>query len=454
MERDNVVEPQAVGDVHRADSGADEGTSDRASRRIGRRSDSSNGRTKAQWPVHRAVVAIGVPIAAVWLLSATLFGSWTGQGSRTTHSLIPGSVQEVAFEDSLEATPVAPFLPHARSAVPAHPGRGGGAEQDFGQSGRSDAVTTVSGTGAAPPIVQPSFIDALAWVCDLGGDRAVLLDQDLLERASVAVPCPVRIRARADVSAWVVLSRTCGPLGRHDLALVRPTGAVGRMAAIGPVRDLECLDGGDALVVEGDWTQTTTRVLRAHRDGAVRQLAVWNGAVAVAGTGDRVFVGTMSGEGLLFDAGVVNGSPLARVALGAEISDVAPAEGGGWWVLSAASGSRLWRVDEHLNVVFERNLGGTIEDLAPTRVGAGADELLWMPRGSEPWLLVVDGNGRTVHDVDVTRIGPFRRGDGLADGGALFVASGSVLRVGAGGALIAAQGGFHGLQDVSVVPRP
>ncbi|QDU85535.1 hypothetical protein Pla163_26670 [Planctomycetes bacterium Pla163] len=298
------------------------------------------------------------------------------------------------------------------------------------------------------------MVDALAWVCDLGADRAVLLDEDLLERASVTVPCPGRIRARADATAWVVLSRSCGPTGRHDLALVRPAGAVGRLAALGPVRDLECLDGADALVVEGDWTQATARVLRVHEDGAVRQLAVWNGAVAVAGSRDRVFVGTLSGDGLLLDAGVVNGLPLARVALGKEISDVAPAVGGGWWVLSAAGGARLWRLDEQLGVVIERDLGGTIEDLAPSSTGSGANERLWMPRSGEPWLVAVDGDGRVVHDVDVTRIGPFRRGDGLADGGALFVASGSVLRVGPGGAAVSAQGGFDGLQDVSVVPRP
>lgn len=333
-------------------------------------------------------------------------------------------------------------------------GRGGGRGGDHG----ADHGASVEGVGAATSraIAMPSPVapaDALAWVADHDADRVVLLDEDLVERAAVDVPCPVRVQARRDGAAWVVAPKGCGLGGRHDLCLVRASGGVARLLSADPVRDLACLDGGDALVLEGSWSASSTRLLRVTATGSAREVAVWSDASAVAGAGDRVLIGTVSGTCLVFDASAVHGPVLARRGLGVEISDLAPAPGGEWWVLGGASGTRLWRLRADLSVRFVRDLGGTLVELAATPLEAVLDRV-FLPRSGIPWALAIDGDGRAPFDVDLTGVGTPIRGDGLADGGALLVLGGALVRVDRRGQVAAVQGGFDWSLDASAVPRP
>jgi|GEM_PF-5980163 len=307
--------------------------------------------------------------------------------------------------------------------------------------------------GAAPAAASAPPASALAWVADHDADRVALLDDGLVELAAADVPCPVRVAARRDGAAWVVAPKGCGAGGRHDLVLVRPGGGVARLVSADPVRDLASLDGGDALLLEGAWSASSTRLVRVAADGTARELLAWHDASAVAGAGDRVLVGTVAGTCLVLDANAVLGPVLARRGLGVEISAVAPAPGGEWWVLGGASGTRLWRLGPDLAVRFVRDLGGTLEELAATPL-ASAHDRAYMPRTGPTWVVAIDGDGRAPFGVDLAGVGTPLRGDGLLDGGALFALGGALVRIDRRGRVAAVQGGFDWLLDASAVPRP
>lgn len=327
---------------------------------------------------------------------------------------------------------------------------GSGAASDA----RANAATALGAVGAgAIGRAHPAAPSVFAWVADHDGDRVALLDEDLIEVVAADLACPTRVEARRDGAAWVVSSKGCGLTGRRDLWLVRPNGAAARRLSTGPVRDLASLDGGDALVLEGDWASAPTRVVRVTAQGAAREVASASDATCVAGSGDRLLLGTRAGACLVFDADVVLGPVLARRDLGVELSAVAPAAGGGWWVLGGASGSRLWRLGPDLSTRFVRDLGGTVELLASAPEHAGAQRA-FLPRSSSNWVAVVGEDGRAPFDLDLTGIGTAGRGDGLEDGGVLFTLGGALVRVDGRGDVALLQGGFDWLTDASAVPRP
>jgi hypothetical protein len=309
-------------------------------------------------------------------------------------------------------------------------------------------IGAVVASAAGPRVNAAAPVRPFAWIADRDADLLVAVDETLVPIATVAAPCPVRVRARRDGTAWCVLPRTCGVTGRHDLARARVSGALGRVLALAPVRDLECLDGEDALALEGDWSDLATRLLRVDEHGAARQIATWPGGTAVAGTARRVLLGTDGGEVVLFDSDATNGPPLARAALGGEVGDIAPAPEGGWWVLDVTGGSTLWRLDRDLRVLWHRALGGTVLDLA----GDAQRELAWLPRASDPWVLAVGEGGRTTHDLDLSAFGDLDRGDVLPDGGCLLAAAAFVLRLAPGGSATLTQGGFDRILDLSLTP--
>jgi len=307
--------------------------------------------------------------------------------------------------------------------------------------------------GAAAPRSATEVASAAAmpfvWVADRDADRLVALDETLVAVGSVDAPCPTRVRARSDGSAWCVLPRTCGIDGRHDLARARATGTLGRVLALDPVRDLECLNGEDALVVEGDWASANTRVLRVDASGAARQIAVWPQVLAVAGRGDVVLVGTVDGDVLLFDARLVGGAPLARTALGGEVGDIAPAPDGGWWVLDVTGGGELVRLGARLDVLWREPLGALVLDLA----AVPNEERVWLPHEAEPWLVALGDGGDVVHELDLVRLGDVQRGDGVRGGGCVVAGIGYVLRMARNGTALLTQGGFDRVADVSVTPH-
>ena len=302
--------------------------------------------------------------------------------------------------------------------------------------------------GAAPrsatAVAQP-----FVWVADRDADRLVALDETLVAVGSVDAPCPSRVRARSDGTAWCVLPRTCGIDGRHDLARARATGALGRVLALDPVRDLECLDGEDALVVEGDWASANTRVLRVDASGTARQIAVWPQVLAVAGRGDFVLVGTADGDVLLFDARLAGAAPLARAALGGEVGDIAPAPDGGWWVLDVTGGGELVRLGERLDVRWREPLGAVVLDLA----AVPNEERVWLPYDAEPLLVALGDDGDVVHQLDLVHLGDVQRGDGVRGGGCVVAGTGYVLRIARNGTMLLTQGGFDRVADVSVTPH-
>lgn len=303
---------------------------------------------------------------------------------------------------------------------------------------------------AAPAAIvhAASAARPFVWVADRDADRLFALDETLVAVGSVDAPCPARVRARSDGSAWCILPRTCGIDGRHDLAQARMGGALGRVLALDPVRDLECLAGEDALVVEGDWASANTRVLRVDASGAARQIAVWPELVAVAGAGDFVLVGTTGGDVLAFDAGVVGGAPLARTSVGGEVGDLAPAPDGGWWVLVVSGGGEVVRLGARLDVRWRAPLGGVVLDLA----AVPGEERVWLPHDGAPWIDALGEGGVLEHEIDLARLGDVQRGDGAPGGGCVVAGTGFVLRIARDGAALVAQGGFDRVFDLSLTP--
>ncbi|MEZ5979423.1 MAG: hypothetical protein R3F34_14555 [Planctomycetota bacterium] len=306
-------------------------------------------------------------------------------------------------------------------------------------------VLAASPRGRGGPVATPRVY---AWICDRKADQLVAVDAELVPTAVVPVPCPLRVEARSDGSVFAILSHACGPTGRHDLALARADGSVGRLVAFDPVRDVDAM-GDDALVLEGSWAASATRLWRVDENGAALQLAAVDGASTCASNGSDVVVGTIDGSVLLLGRGGPTSPVRARVELGDEIADVVAAGRAGWWVLTIATAGRVVRLDAELTPLFEVALGGISQDLA---VAADGERVL-VATEDEPRLVVVAGDGTVVLDAPLDpSLGAIDRGDGDGRGGALLAAAGHVVRFDGSGSARLVQGGLDGVSDVSVVP--
>jgi hypothetical protein len=283
-----------------------------------------------------------------------------------------------------------------------------------------------------------------AWVADRDGGRAVALGPRLERVRAVALHHPVRVAARADGGAWVVEARAGSPVGPHALTRLAEDGrAATPPLSLGPVLDLACLDGEDALAVE----LASGSVVRVDAAGSARTITTVSGATAVTGRAERALVGADDGRLVLFDAGPVP-ALLAVRDVGGEIGDVRPGPTAEtWWALDVAGGQVLL-VDDDLDPIWTRSAGVAALHVAPV----AREERVWLIDANEPHALRYGPTGALELSVADLPLGGLDRGAATGDGGLLLIAPGAVLRLDGDGRLVDSQGGFDFLTDLSRRP--
>jgi hypothetical protein len=327
------------------------------------------------------------------------------------------------------------------------------------------------------PIVAGSTGDVAMWVADRDGDQVVGMDKDFFVQRSVTVRKPVRLEAMA--GGTFVLSATGGsPIGKHVLMFVDDLGLVDPVGTLGAAIDLAPGPDGGVYVVEMGLGGALSRVLHgiygkhggagaavlggtgAPPGGviarALAEFASLPGATCVAARRGpkppsgalqdalRVLVGDGSGGLSLLGAG---GEMLATVAgLASAVGDVAPAPGGGWWMLDVAAPSRLVRLDAQLEILWAVETGMHVESLAPVE----GQERVWLADTAESLVRRFGPGG--VLEVSVPTVSSdFSRGEGRSGGDFWLASPGAALHLGPAGGGLPGQGGFSYLTDLSAV---
>jgi hypothetical protein len=286
-------------------------------------------------------------------------------------------------------------------------------------------------------------------VVDRDGGAAFSVDSRLLLSRRIDLRSPVRIAARADGGAWVVEAPE-GPLGPHLLGRLTPGGGLAPVQTLGPLRDLTAVDGGDALALHGGFgALDPVHLVRYAAAGSAVRFATPPGALTATAHGDHVAVAGPGGRVWVLDAADPL-LPIVEAELGGLPIDLEPGPAGdGWWLLDAASGGRLLRLENDLSVRWQVALGFISLSLAadPT------SERVWLAAEDESLLVRYGAGGQVELKLDQLPLDGLTRGAVTADGGALWASSGALARFDASGAFTHSQGGFRFLVDVSVRPR-
>lgn len=288
------------------------------------------------------------------------------------------------------------------------------------------------------------------WLADRDGGAVVGLDRERLEVRRIALDTPVELALGPAGDLWVACAGAAGPVGPHRLLLVEDeSGRIERELALGPVLDLEAVEGGSGDVLAVELGSTGPRqVVRVSPTGAVTLVERSEDAFCAAAAFGCTLVGSERGELRLFGP---DGQRLARRDFGGVLSDLAPGpEPGTWWALDAAGGAGGTRL---------ALLG---RDLAPRWVvPAGLAALTLAPvRGAERvWLC--DGEGALVRrfgpggSLELAHIGLAHVGASRAsvgnDSSVWIAAPGALLCLDGAGASVPGQGGFGYLVDVECV---
>ncbi len=311
----------------------------------------------------------------------------------------------------------------------------GGALAALGLSG----VRALSAHSKAP---------AVAWAVDRDGGAAFSFDAQLLLERRVDLRSPVRIGAHADGGAYVVEAPE-GPLGGHWLGRLSSGGGLDPVQGLAPLRDLGVVNGTDALVLHGGFgSLDPLHLVRISEGVGAQRFATPPGALCAGGFGERVAVAGTGGR-----VWVLDGSeplvPVAEAELGGLPVDLEPAAAGdGWWLLDAASGGRLLRLEADLTVRWQVSLGFVALSLAVDPRG----ERAWLAAEDESLLMRFGPGGAVELKLANLPLDGLTRGSVLADGSALWASAGALARFDAAGAFTHSQGGFRFLVDVSVRP--
>ena len=296
---------------------------------------------------------------------------------------------------------------------------------------------------------EPRIPDANApvevWISDRDANRVVGLDRNLLPLRSVALRAPLDIEARTDGGAWVISAVHSDPLGPHLLTRLNATGSSSAEFHLAPVLDLAVDPHGRALVIELEPAGERLRIV--DDSGASIWTRAWPGALSIAGSTNRVLVGTASGGLALFDPASPATAPRLS-AFGGVLSDVAAGPlPGTWWVLDAAGSCRVALLDSLLAVMWSKSVGLHALHLAPV---AGR-ERVWIADSTQPHVRRFGPGGvLEVDRADLPQSGLDRacawRGDS-----ALFTTPGALLHLDGGGQGSPGQAGFDFLVDVSAL---
>jgi hypothetical protein len=308
-------------------------------------------------------------------------------------------------------------------------------------AGGAFAWTRIAHGGPRGSTAAPRYFAA-----DRDAGEVVALDEDFFVVRRFAVELPIEVETRRDGGLWVACASSAGPRGPHRLRRLEPDGRIASEIALGPVLDLETLDGGPALVVASQPTGAREALL-VHSAGATLTVAAAGDLACIAGSGGRIAVGTCSGVVRVHDA--AGGARIVERDLGGSLADLAPGpERDTWWALDAGGAARPRRVlvlESDLAVRWERPIGMLALHLAPV----AGEERVWIVDSSAPLAGRLGPKGALeVPPVPLSLAG-CERGIARRSAGAVFAAPGALLVVDAAGRSLPGQGGFDFLVDVA-----
>ncbi len=310
------------------------------------------------------------------------------------------------------------------------------------------AVLT-GGVAATGALVERGARSARFLAADRDAGQLVVLDADLLELSRLSMPYALEVEARRDGKLWSVSASALGPLGPHFLRRVDLSGAVDMELGIGPLFDLACADGDGALLVVGR-PDGQREALEVSSGGGVRALEVGPALSAVAANGGRALVA--GHDGWLRSYSLTPGAPstLSR-QFGGVLADVAPGPlRMGFYVLDVAgsvSQRRLALVAEDLSTVWVKPVGcGALHlSVSPDR------RRVWLADGAARFARRFGADGGLEIPFAALAAAGVERGLAHDDGGAVFAAPGTLLRLAPDASALPGQGGFDFLVDVAAL---
>lgn len=324
----------------------------------------------------------------------------------------------------------------------------------MGRSGMWVAAGAVAGIGVLGLTSKASLAldhgPVAGWLVDRDGGAVVGLDRERLEVRRIPLEAPVELALGSHGDLWVVCAGVAGPVGPHRLLLVEDeSGRIARELALGPVLDLEAVEGGSGEVLAVELSASGRRqVVRVAPTGAVTIVEQSEDAFCAAAAFGCTLVGSERGELRLFGP---DGQRLVRRDFGGVLSDLAPGpEAGTWWALDAAGGAggtRLALLGRDLASRWELPAGVAAITLAPVR---GA-ERVWLS-DAEGALVRRFGPGGALElaHVGLAHVGASRASVG-SNGGLWIAAPGALLCLDGAGGSVPGQGGFGFLVDVECV---
>jgi hypothetical protein len=335
--------------------------------------------------------------------------------------------------------------------------------------GRSKVVGALLGGALLACLVDWACGDGCAtaphvtgwWAADREAASVERLDPALRPQQLVRTPSPLRIAALAAGGAWILCASSVPPLSssaadpaaprrsEHELRRIDDAGRGIESHRVGVPVDLCCADDGAALLLERGVGSTAS--LRCFPlTAAPTALASIPEAGCLAAATQRILVGTTDGRLVLLDAqGYLERE---RDWNGAILDLAAAAATREWWMLlrpasGASTRTELWRLDAALHARWQVPIELSARQLIPVP----RREQVWLADAETARVLRVGADGRIELEPAAAPQRGISGGQGLADGGALFVTPGAILHVSSNGDWLAGQGGFDALVDLSAL---
>lgn len=284
------------------------------------------------------------------------------------------------------------------------------------------------------------------WVTDRDAQSVIALDRNLFVVSTVFLEHPLELRARSDGGLWVACATSAGPTAPHVLRRLDAAGVTASESAIGPLFDLDCLDGDRALLVEA--RPGGGREVALITDGLRRSVAAAPMPSCVTGRDAEILAGSEHGV-LTLHSAHDPGGVLATRSVGGVLADLAPGpQPRTWWVLDASGGSgggRILLVDFALATIWERQAGLSALHLAPVP----NTERVWIADVNVPVARRLGPQGAIEIAAAPLSMPGADRGLARSDGGVLFVTPGAILHLDAQGASAPGQGGFDFLIEIA-----
>lgn len=327
----------------------------------------------------------------------------------------------------------------------------------------------------ASVIRPPDLAPVALWVADRDGQQVYALDADLIIARRFHCAWPLAVEPCRDGGVWVLRagsdthdagdeSNPSGPVDTGDpedhgqrsgrsgssdqLERWSAGGELLSAVALDRCIDLERSTEDDALVIEAATRSHAERALRVRSDGSVVSLYERPGLACIAHAGRAVALGTSTGTVLRVDP-LASGSIVGERDLGGSLGDLAPGpEEGSLWALDVRGPRRLHLLDAQLGLRWSTRV-----ELAALHIAAVPnEERVWLCDTLEPRVRRFGPEGQLELDLGGLSLAGLDRATAWLGGGVLLAAPGAILHLDARGQPRPGQGGFSYLVDVGRVP--